>query len=98
MPGAVLSTPQRLSPALYGRRMPWRSIQVKKTWSAVVALTIVVWAVVYFTAGQIGYAIAKGTALTDFFDAYSEANGIRAGEGYADRGFRFNYGLPDVSY
>ena len=65
------------------------------TWLASVVVT---WAVLWFSFGQIGYAIIRGNKLTELFDSYSEANGIRAGEGYADHGLTYNKGLPDVSY
>ena len=47
---------------------------------------------------QFGYAWSRADNLTEMFDAYSEANGIRAGEGYATNGFTSNAGLPEVSF
>ena len=69
-----------------------------KKWSGVVSMSIVVWALVYFPGTQIMYTLAHGDGLTEVFDTYSEANAVREGEGYVDRGFWFNYGLGDVSY
>jgi hypothetical protein len=69
-----------------------------QSWSGVVAFAIVVWAVVYFTANQAGYAVQRGNNLSDVIDSYSEANTVRAGEGYFDHGFTFDYGLPDLGY
>jgi hypothetical protein len=36
--------------------------------------------------------------LTDSGDAYSEANDVRAGEAYADKGLSSNVGLAEISY
>jgi hypothetical protein len=78
--------------------MAWTRAGWSKSWSGVVAFAVVVWALVYFPAGQIAYALQRGNNLTEMFDSYSEAGTIRAGEGYADHGFLYDYGLPDVGY
>jgi hypothetical protein len=62
------------------------------------SLIFVIWAIVYFSAGQLAYSLRRGYNLTELFDSYSEANAIRAGESYADRGFTYASGLPDDSY
>ena len=74
------------------------SVHWRERWSSVVAMAVIVWALVYFPSTQVAYALQRGANLTELFDSYAEANGIRSGESYAERGFLFNYGLPDVSY
>jgi hypothetical protein len=65
---------------------------------AVLAAALLVWSVFSFSVDQLKYAQKRGNQLTELFDSYSEANGIRAGEGYADNGFSSNKGLPEVGY
>jgi hypothetical protein len=78
--------------------MPWTRFGWSKSASGVISFAIIAWAIFYFTAGQIGYALQRGENVTEIIDSYSEANGIRAGESYADRGFTSNDGLPDIGY
>ena len=65
----------------------------------VVATAIIVWVVFNLFGQQVLRAYALGNdQLTDTGDSYSEANDIRAGEGYAAMGLTSNAGLPDANY
>ena len=47
---------------------------------------------------QVAYVTALGDSLSPVADAFSEANALRAGEGYAEQGFSRNFGLPMIGY
>jgi hypothetical protein len=47
---------------------------------------------------QLAYVIGLGDSLSPIADPFSEANALRAGEGYVEQGFSRNYGLPMVGY
>ncbi len=65
---------------------------------SLIATVVVVFWVAYFPLEQANYSLRRGNQLSEFFDSYSEANTIRAGEGFLDHGLTYNKGLPDLAY
>jgi hypothetical protein len=66
---------------------------------AVLCKVIIVWVAFGLFGDQLLHAYVLGNEqLTDSGDAYSEANDVRAGEAYADKGLTSNVGLPEISY
>jgi hypothetical protein len=49
-------------------------------------------------ATQFAYAWHRADNLTENADAYSEANEVRAAQGFAERGFSYHAGLPTIGY
>jgi hypothetical protein len=65
---------------------------------AALSKAIIIWVAFGLFGEQLSHAYALGNELTDTGDAYSEANDVRAGEGYAAMGLTSNVGLAEVSY
>jgi hypothetical protein len=63
-----------------------------RSWLPIALVGLVVW------GQQLAYVIALGDSLSPIADPFSEANALRAGEGYVEEGFSRNYGLPMVGY
>jgi hypothetical protein len=66
--------------------------------ATVLAALFVVVSVIHYTRAELRYAIELGDNPSDILCKYSEANGIRAGEYYADHGFTSNFGLAEIAY
>jgi hypothetical protein len=67
-------------------------------WAATLGCIIALWIVVAAFSQQLAYAYSRQDQLTEMFDAYSEAGGIRAGDSYAEEGFGKYLGLPNIAY
>jgi hypothetical protein len=65
-----------------------------KRWHALVIAALIGSMVI----SQFRYAWGLGDGLSPVADTYSEANVIRAGEGFADKGFLVDWALPDIVY
>jgi hypothetical protein len=61
-------------------------------------MAIIVWVAFSLFGQQLARAYALNNELTDSGDGYSEANDMRAAEGYAVMGLTSNVGLPDASF
>jgi hypothetical protein len=59
---------------------------------------IIVWVAFNLFGQQVSRAYTLNNDLTDTGDAYSEANDVRAAEGYAVMGLTSNYGLADAAF
>jgi hypothetical protein len=64
----------------------------------VVAAAIIVWTIASTLAGQLEYSMKRGNRLSEIADPYSEANVIKAAEGYAVNGLTSHYGLAEPSF
>lgn len=72
---------------IYGRRSLERRCRIVV--GAVIAILV---------SGQLIFAWTNGNNVSPIADPFSEANAIRAGEGYVAKGFTTDAGLPDISY
>jgi hypothetical protein len=66
--------------------------------AAVCGFLLVVGIVAWLGRGQVRFVFQLGNALSPIADAFSEACSLRAGENFAEHGFRSNKGLPDFAY
>ena len=64
----------------------------RRSWLPVALVSLVIW------GQQCVYVANLGDSLSPVADPFSEANALRAGEGYAKEGFSHSYGLPMVGY
>ncbi|MBL8606708.1 MAG: hypothetical protein JNL38_05285 [Myxococcales bacterium] len=82
------------------RRLPEGSTTSHRAWSLVdlLSLGIIVCVVLTMVGREVSYAWARGLNLSEIADSYGEANDIRAGEAFADHGFGYRKGLPEISY
>jgi len=65
---------------------------------AVFCRAVIVWVSFSLFGQQISHAYTLNEALTDTGDAYSEANDVRAAEGFAAMGLTSNVGLADANF
>jgi hypothetical protein len=63
-----------------------------RRWLPAALVSLVVW------GQQVVYVVSLGDSLSPVADPFSEANALRAGEGYVQEGFTRNFGLPMVGY
>jgi hypothetical protein len=82
---------------IHGERMLQRKTAARLPAADWLGYALVTFFVVFYTSSQVRVARSLGDELSDH-GRYSEANGIRAAEGYFDNGFSSNYGLPDIAY
>ncbi|MBI4847183.1 MAG: hypothetical protein HY808_01210 [Nitrospirae bacterium] len=62
------------------------------------AKVIILFIILILAAKEIYYSQKYSDQLSEIADPFSEANALRAGEGYFNDGFLSNAGLPDVLY
>ncbi len=62
------------------------------------AWMVIAWAIASLTVAQVTYAFERGNDLSEYADAHSESNEVRAGQGFAERGFTSNGGLADIDF
>ena len=65
---------------------------------ATLCTAIIAWVAFSLFGQQLARAYALNNELTDTGDSYSEANDVRAGEGYAAMGLTSNMGLADAAF
>jgi hypothetical protein len=75
----------------------WRSPSPRSL-VATFCTAIIVWVAFSVFGQQVSKAYVLNNELTDTGDNYSEANDMRAAEGYAVMGLTSNVGLPDASF
>ena len=61
-------------------------------------MALIAWVIVSVASAQLRYATSRGNQLSEIADGFSEADALRAAEGYSVKGFTADAGLPDVAY